>query len=252
MSTSIASFTVLAVDPGDCNAGWSVLSLREGLFSVIAHGVCQFKSQDDILDKIAEFRDKVWKPYKNLGWDTLIIEDQPYIPNANNGPRNFRCQQFQLGVEVLAMTSHINLERVSPRGARTDLGICSGNYHLNKELSIEFVSQKLGTQDWKVPPDLLNHVADSIMIGWWFFSKKLGQTIRDPSNNGQSLNPVWIPPERWTKQSPPNRNVKNAPPLNNSGSRSESEQQRTYSTVKPIRKLTGRGRGKHPDFSIQN
>lgn len=245
----MAVLTLLAVDPGDCNAGWSVLSLREGLFSVIAYGVCQFKSEDDNLDKVEQFKREVWDRYKNLRWETLVIEDQPYLPKS--GKRNFNLHQFQIGVETVAMCKETNVERVCPRTARKDLGICSGNYDLNKELSIKLVEQKLGMQNWEVAPKLFNHVADSIMIGWWFFSKKLGKTIIDPTDNDKSLNPVWIPPERWTKQSPPNRNVRDPSSIDITRSGQHPPEQRTYSTFKQVRRHKGRGSGGDRVDSVQ-
>lgn len=128
-------------------------------------------------------------------WGDMIIEDQPYIVDTTM--RNFKLHQIQMCLHGIAIGLRIPVHRVSPRKARTDLGICSGNYSLNKTLSIEYCAQKLGAEFTEQPANLRNHVADTVMLAFWLISKKLGLNIDDTTQNS-----VWVPPKRWTNVAP--------------------------------------------------
>lgn len=199
MSFSTTEARYLSLDPGVVNLGWSVVSWRSpGLVSVITYGVYRFEKDLDILENLEQFcAGFPFKGHKEGLFDKVIVEDQPYIQNSNDAMRNFKLHQIQMGIHGMCMGAGLSHTKVGPRKARTELGICTGDYALNKKMSIEFCTQKLGTEFTEVPAALRNHVADTVMLAYWLISKGLGLQVLDP-NNGTTQNSVWIPPERWT------------------------------------------------------
>lgn len=115
--------------------------------------------------------------------------------------RNFRLQQLEATLCGVAVGMGLQVDTVHPYTARIDLNLCSGDYNTNKEWSVAFVCDALGLSFW---PERSHHVADTIMLAYWFLSKKEGLKIVKPSD-AQSPDTHWTPPERWTQYKAPNR-----------------------------------------------
>lgn len=227
----------LAIDPGVVNVGWSLVSWRDpGLLSVLMYGVFRFEKDLDILENLNNLFLGI--PFSKCG--EMVIEDQPYIANKEDAVRNFKLHQVQMGIQGMAIASKIPIVRVSPRKARTDLGICSGDYYLNKKLSIEFCKQKLGSEFTGLPAALRNHVADTVMLAYWVISKARGLKILE---NDQPQDSVWIPPERWTNHTPLYRRSSSSS-ASEEGSGGSAEETRDHVPDKQVRKQ--RGSNKRP------
>jgi hypothetical protein len=181
------------------------------------------------------FASKLFPFRANSGtYSEVIIEEQPYIANSQNATRNFKLHQVQMGLIGLFAGKDITVHRVSPRKARTELGICTGDYNLNKKLSIEFCKQKLGSEFKELPYALRNHAADTVMLSYWFISKKLGMEILDP-NNGEPQHHNWIPPERRNNVKALHRSRAPSSP-SQEGSGGSAEEQRDDEAGQQVRK----------------
>lgn len=232
----MSEIRILSFDPGVINIGWSVVSWRDpGLLSVLMYGVFRFERDLDILENLNNLF--VGIPFSKSGelFTEVVIEDQPYINNKDDALRNFKLHQVQMGIQGICVACKLPVTRVTPRKARTDLGICSGDYVLNKKLSIEFCKQKLGAEFSAIVPALRNHVADTVMLAYWVLSKARGLKILE---NDQPQDSVWIPPERWTNHAPLHRRSSPPSPSEEGGGGSTTETC-NYVTVKQVRKQRG-------------
>lgn len=219
---------ILSIDPGLSNTGWAVVRVSpEGLLSVSSYGISPPGK---------EFFKSVMSPLRPL-YDEVMIESQPYIVNTGTSAtatRNHKLHLVEATIKGMCIGAGIKCTSVSPYKARLDLGICSGDYNLNKKLSLEFCRYRLDNIVFKeLAVGQRHHVADCVVLATWLVLSK-GTLV-----NGKSFSDFRKPCERRENLETP-EGRRPPPPTNQEERSGYPEKDGDTITVKQVRKHHGR------------
>lgn len=192
LSVSSTEISLLSIDPGFRNLGWSICSWRGGgLFSVKEYDVFRFSDVSPTTSEVSEglqsFFSEVMFVYRDL-YDGVLIEEQPFIMQKNNTDElrmmNFRLQQIDMGIRGLAIGLRKNLYTVTPKSVRLYLKTCTGDYNSNKREHVLYCKAR-GLDFKDLPPMMRCHVADTVCNVFYYLSKNRGLRLHDLDQSQQ-------------------------------------------------------------------
>jgi hypothetical protein len=165
--SSSSEIRVLSWDPGFVNFGWSVVSWRDGLISVLQYGIFPLSSPQDfsveeVLKSIESFKKKVFDPFRSL-FDSVIIEYQPYVPSTSISFGSFKLQQIYSCLMTWLYFEKVKLDIVHPNQVRRYFGLSPGNHFDNKKTNLKFVESQFSMVFGDLIESKRNHVADTVL-----------------------------------------------------------------------------------------